>query len=156
ITNLLLGKPLPVYGNGRNIRDGLYVEDDAFGSDLVLKKGRIGETYNIGGVNEWTNIDVVHELCGLLDAEFAADAALAQRFPQALAARGSSSVAAITSVTDRPGHDRRYAIEAGRARDELGFAPRESCAPGLRRTVRWFLVKEGWWQAVLDGSYRNA
>src|SRR5690606_5486122 len=156
ITNLLLGKPLPVYGNGRNIRDWLYVEDHAFGIDLVLKKGRVGETYNIGGVIEWTCSDVENELCEVLDAEFAADAALAQRFPQALAARGSNSAAAISSVTDRPGHDQRYAIDAGKARDELGFAPRESFATGLRKTVRWFLVNEGWWQAVLDGSYRNA
>jgi dTDP-glucose 4,6-dehydratase len=155
ITNLLLGKPLPVYGNGRNIRDWLYVEDHAFGIDLVLKKGAVGETYNIGGVNEWANIDVVHELCKLIDAEFAADAKFAVRYPLALAAQGKASAEAITYVTDRPGHDQRYAIDAGKARDELGFAPRESFATGLRKTVRWYLDNAAWWQAVLDGSYRK-
>jgi dTDP-glucose 4,6-dehydratase len=155
ITNLLLGKPLPVYGNGRNIRDWLYVEDHAFGIDLVLKKGAVGETYNIGGFNEWTNIDVVHELCKLIDAEFAAQTELAQRYPLALAAHGKTSTESITYVTDRPGHDQRYAIDAGKARDELGFAPRESFATGLRKTVRWYVDNDAWWKAVLDGSYRN-
>ena len=155
ITNLLLGKPLPIYGNGRNIRDWLYVEDHAFGIDLVLKKGVVGETYNIGGVNEWTNIDVVHELCKSIDAEFAGDSTLASRYPLALAARGDNSSAAITFVTDRAGHDQRYAIDASLARDALGFTPRESFATGLRKTVRWYLDNDAWWQAVLDGSYRS-
>ncbi len=155
ITNLLQGKPLPVYGNGRNIRDWLYVEDHAYGIDLALQQGRVGETYNIGGNNEWANIDVVNELCALIDAEFAADARWAAQFPDALAARGKPSRDAITFVTDRPGHDQRYAIDAEKAQRELGFLPRESFATGLRKTVRWYLENAVWWRQVLDGSYRK-
>jgi dTDP-glucose 4,6-dehydratase len=155
ITNLLLGKPLPVYGNGRNIRDWLYVEDHARGIEAVLQRGAVGETYNIGGNNEWANIDVVRELCRLVDDEFIAQPALMQRFPLALAAQGKSSADAITYVTDRPGHDLRYAIDASKARAELGFAPQESFATGLLKTVRWYLQNDTWWKAVLDGSYRS-
>ncbi len=154
ITNLLLGKPLPVYGNGRNIRDWLYVEDHAYGIDLILQKGVVGETYNIGGNNEWKNLDVVHELCRVLDAEFTGDAKYAQQFPAALVAQGKASTEAITFVTDRPGHDQRYAIDATKTQRELGFVPRESFATGLRKTVRWYLDNPNWWGAVLDGSYR--
>jgi dTDP-glucose 4,6-dehydratase len=166
ITNLLQGKALPVYGNGRNIRDWLYVEDHALGIDLVLQKGVVGETYNIGGNNEWTNIDVVNELCKLIDAEFAANVQVAankpvatnkhwaQQFPAAFAAQGRKSAEAITYVTDRPGHDQRYAIDASKAQRELGFTPRESFETGLRKTVRWYLENSAWWRAVLDGSYR--
>jgi dTDP-glucose 4,6-dehydratase len=155
ITNLLLGKPLPIYGNGRNIRDWLYVEDHARGIEAVLEKGTVGETYNIGGNNEWTNLDVVHELCRVIDGEFAAQPALAQKFPAALVAQGKSSSDAITFVTDRPGHDQRYAIDATLARSELGYVPQESFATGLLKTVRWYLDNDIWWKAVLDGSYRN-
>jgi dTDP-glucose 4,6-dehydratase len=161
ITNLLQGKPLPVYGNGRNIRDWLYVEDHAYGIDLVLQKGVVGETYNIGGNNEWTNIDVVNELCKLIDAEFATNAQSpaskqwAMQFPAALAAQGHKSAEAITYVTDRPGHDLRYAIDASKTQRELGFMPRESFNTGLRKTVQWYLENAAWWRAVLDGSYRS-
>ena len=155
ITNLLQGKPLPVYGNGRNIRDWLYVEDHAYGIDLILQKGVVGETYNIGGNNEWTNIDVVHELCQLIDAEFSADKQWSQQFPAALAAQGKPSKEAITFVTDRPGHDLRYAIDATKAQSELGFTPRESFETGLRKTVRWYLENAAWWRSVMDGSYRS-
>jgi dTDP-glucose 4,6-dehydratase len=162
ITNLLQGKPLPVYGNGRNIRDWLYVEDHAYGIDLILQKGMVGETYNIGGNNEWANIDVVNELCQVIDAEFNADSpssenkSWARQFPAALAAQGKRSADAITFVTDRPGHDLRYAIDANKAQRELGFTPRESFATGLRKTVRWYLENAAWWRAVLDGSYRQS
>jgi dTDP-glucose 4,6-dehydratase len=155
ITNLLLGKPLPIYGSGGNVRDWLYVEDHARGIDCVLKRGRVGETYNIGGNNEWTNLDVVNELCAVMDAAFAADDETARRFPAALAAQGRASREAITFVSDRPGHDLRYAIDASRAHGELGFEPEESFAAGLRRTVQWYLDNEAWWRAVLDGSYRH-
>ncbi|HET8709792.1 MAG TPA: GDP-mannose 4,6-dehydratase, partial [Spongiibacteraceae bacterium] len=155
ITNLLLGKSLPVYGTGRNIRDWLYVEDHAYGIDLILQKGAIGETYNIGGNNEWTNIDVVNELCRLIDAEFSGSAQWAQAFPTALAAQGKPSAQAITYVSDRPGHDLRYAIDATKAQCELGFSPRESFETGLRKTIRWYLENAAWWRAVLDGSYRS-
>ncbi|HSB96152.1 MAG TPA: dTDP-glucose 4,6-dehydratase [Spongiibacteraceae bacterium] len=155
ITNLLLGKSLPIYGNGRNIRDWLYVEDHARGIEAVLQKGVVGETYNIGGNNEWTNIDVINELCRVVDAEFAAQPALAQKYSAALVAQGKSSSEAITFVTDRPGHDQRYAIDAERARTELGYVPQESFATGLLKTVRWYLQNDTWWKTVLDGSYRN-
>ncbi len=155
ITNLLQGRPLPIYGNGSNVRDWLYVEDHARGIECVLQRGVVGETYNIGGDNEWNNLDVVGELCGVMDELFAADATLAQRFPDALAASGRASREAITFVADRPGHDLRYAIDAGRARTELGYVPQESFATGLRKTVRWYLDNAGWWRAVLDGSYRD-
>lgn len=155
ITNLLLGKPLPIYGSGGNIRDWLYVEDHARGIEAVLHKGKVGETYNIGGNNEWTNLDVVHELCRVMDAEFAAQPQLAAKYPAALVSQGKSSSDAITFVTDRPGHDQRYAIDATRARGELGFEPVESFATGLLKTVRWYLENDRWWTAVLDGSYKN-
>ena len=155
ITNLLLGKPLPVYGNGRNIRDWLYVEDHAYGIDLILQKGIVGETYNIGGNNEWANIDVVNALCKLIDVEFVANTQWAHYFPAALPAHGKNSAEAITYVTDRPGHDLRYAIDANKAQRELGFTPRESFETGLRKTVRWYLENAAWWRAVLDGSYRK-
>lgn len=155
ITSLLLGKPLPIYGNGRNVRDWLYVEDHARGIECVLARGTVGETYNIGGNNEWANIDVVERLCEVMDAQFAADASLASRFPDALAARGRSSCEAITFVADRPGHDQRYAIDATKARRELGFEPLESFETGLLKTVRWYLDNDAWWRAVLDGSYRH-
>jgi dTDP-glucose 4,6-dehydratase len=154
ITNLLLGKPLPIYGDGRNVRDWLYVEDHARGIECVLQRGKVGETYNIGGNNERSNLDVVGELCRVMDELFADDAQLAQRFPAALAAQGRASREAITFVADRPGHDLRYAIDATKARSELGYEPLESFATGLRKTVRWYLDNDGWWRAVLDGSYR--
>ena len=156
IVNLLLGRPLPIYGDGRNIRDWLYVEDHVRGIDSVLSRGRVGETYNFGGDNEWANIDVAHELCDIVDRLFGADAKLAARFPRALAARGEPSRAAITFVADRPGHDWRYAIDAGKARAELGFSPRESFASGLQKTVRWFVDNDGWWRALLDSGSRRA
>ena len=155
ITNLLSGKPLPIYGSGRNVRDWLYVEDHARGIECVLAKGVVGETYNIGGDNEWANIDVVERLCAVMDAQFAADAGLAAQFPLALAARAIPSREAITFVTDRPGHDQRYAIDANKARRELGFVPQERFETGLVKTVRWYLDNESWWRAVLDGSYRR-
>jgi len=155
IVHLLLGKPLPIYGDGRNIRDWLYVEDHARGIDCVLQRGAVGETYNLGGDCERSNLEVVQALCAVVDRLFAADADLAGRFPQALAARGRVSAEAITFVTDRPGHDWRYAIDAGKARAQLGFAARESFSSGLEKTVRWYVDNTAWWRAILDGSYRR-
>lgn len=155
ITNLLQGKPLPIYGSGSNVRDWLYVEDHARGIECVLERGVVGETYNIGGNNEWNNLDVVGELCSVLDELFAADGSLKELFPAALAAQGRASREAITFVTDRPGHDLRYAIDASKARAELGYVPQESFSTGLLKTVRWYLDNAGWWRAVLDGSYRG-
>ncbi len=142
IIKALRGEPLPVYGKGDNIRDWLYVDDHARALRLVLEKGRLGETYNIGGHNERTNLQVVQGICGLLDE-------LVPGSPHAPHAK------LISFVTDRPGHDQRYAIDAGKIERELGWRPRESFESGLRKTVQWYLDNRGWWQRVLDGSYRG-
>ena len=149
ITNILRGLPLPVYGDGSNIRDWLYVEDHCRGIELVLGGGIIGETYNIGGNNEWRNLAIVERLCDSLDARFAADPDLAQRFPAAPGAIGASARELITFVEDRAGHDSRYAIDARRITDELGYVPRESFETGLERTLDWFLANEDWWRPLL-------
>ena len=155
IVNALDGKPLPVYGDGSNIRDWLYVEDHVRGIDLVIKNGRSGETYNIGGNEEWANIDIVRAICQGIDKAFSSDPALAQRFPSAPAASGGQSESLITSVKDRPGHDWRYAIDASRVEGELGFSPRHDFSTGLQATITWMLEHEPWWRAVMDGSYRD-
>ncbi len=155
IINILQGKPLPVYGDGLQVRDWLYVEDHCRGIDLVLRGGRPGESYNIGGNNEYRNIDIVRLVCGIVDQAFAADRQLAQRFPVAPPACGSTSDSLITYVKDRPGHDRRYAIDARKIQGELGYRPQESFDSGIRRTVRWYLDNEPWWQTVINGSYRE-
>ncbi len=155
ILNILSGKTLPVYGDGLQIRDWLYVEDHNRGIELVIKKGRRGETYNIGGNNEWTNIDVVNLLCELVDARFVADAELAGRFPRSPCAKGKSAKTLISFVTDRPGHDTRYAINASRISSELGYDPVENFDSGLAKTVDWYLNNEAWWRSILDGSYQQ-
>jgi dTDP-glucose 4,6-dehydratase len=152
--NILGGKSLPIYGDGSQIRDWLFVDDHNRGIERVIKAGRAGETYNVGGHNEWRNIDVVNLLCELFDARFAADPDLARRFPDSPCATGQSAKSLITFVTDRPGHDTRYAIDAAKISDELGFAPSETFDTGLAKTVDWYLGNEAWWRAILDGSYR--
>ena len=155
IVNLLDGKPVPIYGDGRNIRDWLYVEDHCRGIARVLTHGRVGETYNIGGHNEWANLDVVRHLCRLVDESFAADPALATRFPHSPAAQGAPSESLMRFVTDRPGHDRRYAIDAAKITRDLGFAPAERFETGIAKTLAWYLAHEDWWRGVMDGSYRQ-
>jgi dTDP-glucose 4,6-dehydratase len=155
IVNILQGRSLPIYGDGRNIRDWLYVADHCRGIELVLQKGAVGETYNIGGNNEWANIDIVNLLCELVDEAFAADATLAARFPDAPPATGRHCRELVTFVRDRAGHDRRYAIDAGKINRELGYVPAESFETGIRKTLNWFLANEPWWRAILDGSYRS-
>ena len=155
IVNALTGKALPIYGDGSNIRDWLYVEDHCRGIDLVIQKGVVGETYNIGGNNERANIDIVKQLCNAVDAVFAADASLADAYPDAPAARGEKTESLITFVKDRLGHDWRYAIDATRAESELGYRPEENFDTGLKRTLEWMLGNEAWWRAVMDGSYRE-
>ncbi len=155
IVNILAGKSLPVYGDGQNIRDWLYVDDHCRGIDLVLKRGEAGGVYNIGGNNEWTNIDIVRQVCGLMDECFVRDEALKARFPDAPQVRGRKAESLITHVKDRPGHDRRYAIDAAKCRAELGYVPLESFETGIRRTITWMLDNEPWWRAVMDGSYRD-
>ncbi len=154
IVNALTGKELPVYGDGSNIRDWLYVEDHCRGVELVLSKGRIGETYNIGGRNEWRNIEIVREICLVIDDAFARNPALARQYPDAPAAHGESTSGLITMVKDRPGHDWRYAVDTTKATEELGFKPEENFETGLKKTLQWMLENEAWWRAVMDGSYR--
>jgi len=144
ILNALEGKPLPVYGNGMQVRDWLYVDDHARALYTVLTTGEIGETYNIGGHNEKANIDVVKEICKLLEE-------LVPNKP--LGINQYSDL--ITYVTDRPGHDVRYAIDASKIEQELGWVPVESFESGLRKTVEWYLNNQAWWQRVLDGSYNR-
>jgi dTDP-glucose 4,6-dehydratase len=155
IVNALDGKSLPVYGDGSIIRDWLYVEDHVRGIDLVIKKGAVGETYNIGGNEEHANLDIVSTLCVCIDDVFADSPALAERFPNAPTVEGNTTSSLITMVKDRPGHDWRYAIDASRIETELGFTPSYDFASGLRKTVTWMLENEAWWRAILDESYRN-
>jgi dTDP-glucose 4,6-dehydratase len=156
LTRALEGGQLPVYGKGLNVRDWLYVEDHCRAIDAVLLRGRIGETYNVGGCNEWRNIDIVHKLCELLERRFAADPSLRARFPKCPASQGKPVSSLITYVTDRLGHDWRYAIDASRIRQELGFEPVENFETGIEKTVDWYLANEPWWRAVLNGEYRKS
>jgi dTDP-glucose 4,6-dehydratase len=155
LVNALDGKPLPVYGRGENVRDWLYVEDHCRAIEAVLERGRLGETYNIGGRNEWRNIDIVRHLCALLEQRFSQDASLRSRFPKCPAARGERIDSLITYVTDRLGHDWRYAIDAAKVERELGFKPKESFETGIEKTVDWYLSNEAWWRDVLSGAYRQ-
>lgn len=155
ILNILAGKPLPIYGDGRQIRDWLHVDDHSRGIELILAKGEVGRTYNIGGKNEWANIDTVTLLCEIMDELFDQDSSLCERFPDSPRSQGQLSNSLITFVTDRPGHDVRYAIDASRITDELGYEPVRTFREGLTNTVRWYLDNPAWWQAVQDGSYRS-
>lgn len=144
ILNALDGKPLPVYGNGQQIRDWLFVEDHARALMEVVTRGKLGETYNIGGHNEQKNLDVVRAICALLEE-------LAPEKPAGVARYEDL----ITYVQDRPGHDLRYAIDAGKIERELGWTPRETFETGLRKTVRWYLDNREWCRHVQDGSYQG-
>jgi len=155
IANILDGKPLPIYGDGLQIRDWLYVDDHNRGIDLVIRDGRINETYNIGGNNEWTNIDIVKLVCELLDKQFEDDPELQKRFLNAPQVSGQKAESLITYVKDRAGHDRRYAIDATKITSELGYNPQESFEMGIKKTLQWYLQNESWWRAIMDGSYIN-
>ncbi len=143
ILNALQGKPLPVYGDGSQIRDWLYVDDHARALYRVLTRGELGETYNIGGLNEKKNIDVVKAICAILDETVRDKPRGLQRFEEL-----------ITFVKDRPGHDERYAIDAGKINADLNWQPEEDFESGIRKTVTWYLENRQWWQRVVDGSYR--
>lgn len=143
ILNALEGKPLPVYGDGSQIRDWLYVDDHARALYCVLTSGRLGETYNIGGLNEKKNIDVVRIICAIMDEAVTDKPGEVNKFEDL-----------ITFVTDRPGHDERYAIDAGKINADLGWTPEEDFASGIRKTVLWYLENKAWWQRVVDGSYK--
>lgn len=141
IQNILHKKPLPVYGKGENVRDWLYVEDHAKAIDLIYHDGKPGEAYNIGGANEWKNLDLVHLLCDVMDKE--------------LQQESGTSRALISFVTDRAGHDLRYAIDASKIKEELGWEPSLDFEEGLTRTVRWYLANEEWLAHIASGEYRN-
>jgi dTDP-glucose 4,6-dehydratase len=153
IVNILQGKPLPVYGDGRQVRDWLYVEDHCRAIALALARGTPGEVYNIGGNSETANIDIVRILCDLVDEHLAARPELLDAFPACPAARGQRSQQLITYVRDRPGHDRRYAIDYRKAERELGYTPGRRLAQGLHETLVWYLGNTGWWQALLGRDY---
>jgi dTDP-glucose 4,6-dehydratase len=142
IHNALAGKPLPIYGDGQQVRDWLYVKDHASAIRRVLEAGKVGETYNVGGWNEKPNLDVVHSLCAILDE-------LSPR------ADGKSYNEQITYVSDRPGHDRRYAIDASKINRELGWKPAETFETGIRKTVQWYLDNQSWVQNVTSGAYKD-
>jgi dTDP-glucose 4,6-dehydratase len=144
ILNAVEGKPLPVYGDGQQIRDWLYVQDHAEALYKVVMEGKVGETYNIGGHNEMANLDVVKSICRILDE-------LRPERPRNI----SSYTELITFVKDRPGHDRRYAIDASKIEKELGWVPAETFESGLQKTISWYLANETWWRRVQDGSYQR-
>ena len=137
------GKPIPVYGKGDQIRDWLYVEDHACALNLVVKNGKIGETYNIGGYNEKKNLEVVEEICIILDK-------LVTKKPGNI----KSYKELISFVSDRPGHDKRYAIDSSKITTELGWTPNETFETGLMKTVQWYLDNSNWWERVLNGKYK--
>ncbi len=155
LINALHGKALPIYGDGQQRRDWLYVGDHCRGIELVLQKGRTGECYNIGGGAELPNLDVIDVLCSTLDGLFAGNEDLNKRFPDAPPSKGKPTSSLKTFVTDRPGHDRRYAIDESKAVRELGYSPSRSFGAGFEETVEWYLANEPWWRAVMDGSYRD-
>jgi dTDP-glucose 4,6-dehydratase len=153
IVNILLGKPLPVYGDGLQIRDWLHVEDHCAAIKLALTKGRPGAVYNIGGNSETTNIHIVRTLCDLLDESLNAHPEYRTAFPASPTYSGTRAVQLITHVRDRPGHDRRYAIDYSKASQHLGYAPARNLESGLRSTVDWYLQQVKWWQDLLGRDY---
>lgn len=154
IIHALEGKPLPVYGDGSNVRDWLHVSDHCDALMSVIERGRTGETYNVGGGNERNNRDVVGLICDTIDRAFEADAGLAARFPSCPAASGKSCRSLIAYVTDRPGHDHRYAIDATKLSTELGSRCSAGFEGGLWQTVHWYLGNETWWRDVVSGTYQ--
>ncbi len=152
IIKCLRGEPIPVYGKGDNIRDWLYVEDHCEALSLVVQHGKSGETYNIGGNNEKRNIDLVHLLCDIFDE--LTNQAAGQRLETRGELKAKPSSSLITFVTDRPGHDQRYAIDPSKIRSELGWTPKQDHASGFRKTVQWYLNNQAWLDAILSGTYQ--
>lgn len=141
IHNIRHNKSLPVYGKGENVRDWLYVQDHVEAIDLIFHKGRNGETYNVGGNNEWKNLDLVYKLCRLMDEALGRDAGNSEQL--------------VTFVKDRAGHDKRYAIDAGKIKQQLGWEPRTDFDTGLRETIQWYLAHEDWMEAITSGAYQQ-
>jgi dTDP-glucose 4,6-dehydratase len=155
IVNIFEGRAIPVYGDGRNVRDWLHVADHCDAIDRVLAQGQVGETYNIGGRSECQNIDLIRLLCSVVDQLFEERTALRDRFPRSPGARDASATTLIEFVRDRPGHDRRYAIDCAKAARILDYAPSVSLRDGLLRTVIWYVENEPWWREVMSGTYRD-
>lgn len=155
ILNALHGKPLPIYGDGMQVRDWLFVEDHCRAIEKILQAPVEGHTFNVGGRAEYPNIEIVRKICARVDERLASDDALKRRFPDCPAARGGSTTTLMTHVTDRPGHDRRYAIDPRRIAEILAFEPLETLESGLARTVDWYLDNASWWQPVISGEYRH-
>jgi dTDP-glucose 4,6-dehydratase len=155
LINALHGRPLPIYGDGANRRDWLHVDDHCAAIDTILHHGGAGSVYAVGGGCELSNLDLIDQLCAGLDAAFAARPALAEHYPDAPAARGLPTASLKQFVPDRPGHDRRYAIDASLIAQDLGFRPQVDFKSGLAQTITWYLDHPHWWQAILDGRYRD-
>jgi len=154
IVNILEGRALPIYGDGLQVRDWLHVSDHCRAIDLILQRSAAGETWNVGGGSTDPNLRVVEMICDLVDREFAHNKDLAQRYPRSAAAQGQVSRSLIQYVRDRPGHDRRYAVNSGKI-GRLGFSAQTPLSAGLAATVRWYLENEPWWQAIVSGEYRR-
>ena len=155
ILNILAGKNIPVYGDGKNIRDWLYVDDHSRGIDLVIQNGVPGETYNIGGNNEWTNIDIVKIICSYIDRKFSSDEHLKKKYPECPASNATASDSLISYVKDRAGHDFRYAVDTQKIQAALGYEPEITFETGIEMTIDWYLENDEWWTGVTDGSYRK-
>jgi dTDP-glucose 4,6-dehydratase len=153
ILNALSGKSLPIYGDGMNVRDWLYVEDHCRGIEAALHRGQPGETYNIGGGEELPNMAVIDRICTEVDCAFAEIQGLSERYPKSPAAKGRPTGELKTFVEDRKGHDRRYAVDETKARVELGYMPQYDFENGLRETLRWYLRNEGWWRPLLTPTH---
>ena len=149
LTNILRGRTIPVYGDGAQIRDWLFVMDHCRGIDLILKKGKVGESYNIGGINEWKNIDIVNLICKTLDDIFAKEPSYKEEYPESVFARGGKAEDLIEHVTDRLGHDRRYAIDPTKMDTELGYRPATKFEDGIRMTIVWYLKHHEWWKKLV-------
>ena len=141
IANALNGKDLPVYGKGENVRDWLFVEDHARAIDLIFHKGKVADTYNIGGFNEWKNIDIIKVIIKTVD--------------RLLGNPEGTSLDLITYVTDRKGHDMRYAIDPAKIHKELGWLPETRFADGIKKTIKWYLDNREWWETIISGEYQN-
>ncbi len=155
IVNALHGRPLPVYGDGLQVRDWLFVDDHCAAIDRLLDADVRGRTYNVGGRAEHPNLHIVDRVCALLDERLAASGVLRERYPACPASQGAGCIELRAHVTDRRGHDRRYAIDPSRLEREVGFSPAWRFDAGLAHTVDWYLANDAWWRAVLDGSYRR-
>ncbi len=155
VLNALQGRQLPVYGDGMNVRDWLYVDDHCAAIEIILEKGNSGETYNVGGGNELNNLELISIICRLIDERIKSTPAIAARFPNCPASVGGNCQDLLTFVQDRPGHDRRYAICGDKISRELGFSAQVMPSEGFARTVEWYMSNEEWWQPIQSGEYRD-